>query len=106
MWLGHCARNLHFSTYSHSFLFGSLYQEIPSAFSEANRDVPINFRSFLPFWILLVNKLVKCLRSFLMKLDMGLQSVEETRNLNISHKVNHISFGIDTDITYAVASKR
>jgi len=42
--------NLHFSTYSHSFLFGSLYQE--------------------------------------------------TRNLNISHKVNHISFGIDTDITY------
>ena len=66
-------------------------------------DVPV--RSFLPFWILLVNKLVKCLRIFLMKLDMGLQSVEETRNLNISHKVNHISFGIDTDITYAVASK-
>ena len=31
MWLGQCARNLHFSTYSHSFLFGSLYQEIPSA---------------------------------------------------------------------------
>ncbi|CAE7604901.1 ergic3 [Symbiodinium necroappetens] len=42
--------NLHLSTYSHSFLFGSLYQE--------------------------------------------------TKNLNISHKVNHISFGVDTDITY------
>ena len=26
---------------------------------------------------------------------------EETRNLNISHKVNHISFGVDTDISYA-----
>ncbi|CAJ1451289.1 unnamed protein product [Effrenium voratum] len=42
--------NLHLSTYSHSFLFGSLYQE--------------------------------------------------TRNLNISHTVNHISFGVDADITY------
>eukprot|EP00931_Biecheleriopsis_adriatica_P107987 TRINITY_DN8231_c0_g1_i1.p1 TRINITY_DN8231_c0_g1~~TRINITY_DN8231_c0_g1_i1.p1 ORF type:complete len:366 (+),score=76.90 TRINITY_DN8231_c0_g1_i1:124-1221(+) len=42
--------NLHLSTYSHSFLFGSLYQE--------------------------------------------------TNKLNISHRVNHISFGVDTDISY------
>jgi len=42
--------NVHLSTYSHSYLFGSLYQE--------------------------------------------------TRNMNISHKVNHLSFGIDTDISY------
>jgi hypothetical protein len=42
--------NVHLSTYSHSYLFGSLYQE--------------------------------------------------TRNINISHQINHISFGIDTDIGY------
>lgn len=42
--------NVHLSTYSHSYLFGSLYQE--------------------------------------------------TRNINISHYVNHISFGVDTDIGY------
>lgn len=42
--------NLHLSTYSHSFLFGSLYQE--------------------------------------------------TRNLNISHRINHISFGVDADISF------
>merc|ERR1719401_2948911 len=42
--------NVHLSTYSHSYLFGSLYQE--------------------------------------------------TRNMNISHRVNHISFGVDTDISY------
>lgn len=42
--------NVHLSTYSHSYLFGSLYQE--------------------------------------------------TRNINISHHVNHISFGVDTDIGY------
>merc|ERR1719408_313386 len=42
--------NVHLSTYSHSYLFGSLYQE--------------------------------------------------TRNINISHHVNHISFGTDTDISY------
>jgi len=42
--------NVHLSTYSHSYLFGSLYQE--------------------------------------------------TRNINISHVVNHISFGTDTDISY------
>lgn len=42
--------NVHLSTYSHSYLFGSLYQE--------------------------------------------------TRNMNISHFVNHISFGEDTDIGY------
>jgi hypothetical protein len=42
--------NVHLSTYSHSYLFGSLYQE--------------------------------------------------ARNINISHKVNHISFGVDTDISY------
>lgn len=42
--------NVHLSTYSHSYLFGSLYQE--------------------------------------------------TRNMNISHKVNHLSFGVDTDISY------
>ncbi|CAE8614754.1 unnamed protein product [Polarella glacialis] len=42
--------NVHLSTYSHSYLFGSLYQE--------------------------------------------------TRNLNISHTINHLSFGVDTDISY------
>jgi len=42
--------NVHLSTYSHSYLFGSLYQE--------------------------------------------------ARNINISHRVNHISFGVDTDISY------
>mmetsp|Transcript_133461 Transcript_133461/g.232001 ORF Transcript_133461/g.232001 Transcript_133461/m.232001 type:complete len:347 (-) Transcript_133461:226-1266(-) len=42
--------NVHLSTYSHSYLFGSLYQE--------------------------------------------------TKNINISHRVNHISFGVDTDISY------
>mmetsp|Transcript_62231 Transcript_62231/g.148495 ORF Transcript_62231/g.148495 Transcript_62231/m.148495 type:complete len:347 (+) Transcript_62231:185-1225(+) len=42
--------NVHLSTYSHSYLFGSLYQE--------------------------------------------------TRNINITHRVNHISFGADTDISY------
>lgn len=42
--------NVHLSTYSHSYLFGSLYQE--------------------------------------------------TRNMNISHRVNHLSFGVDTDISY------
>jgi len=42
--------NVHLSTYSHSYLFGSLYQE--------------------------------------------------TRNMNISHKVNHLSFGLDTDISF------
>jgi len=42
--------NVHLSTYSHSYLFGSLYQE--------------------------------------------------TRNINISHRINHISFGVDTDISY------
>jgi len=42
--------NVHLSTYSHSYLFGSLYQE--------------------------------------------------SRNINISHKINHISFGVDSDISY------
>lgn len=42
--------NVHLSTYSHSYLFGSLYQE--------------------------------------------------TRNMNITHRINHISFGIETDIGY------
>lgn len=42
--------NVHLSTYSHSYLFGSLYQE--------------------------------------------------TRNINISHTVNHVSFGPDIDISY------
>jgi len=42
--------NVHLSTYSHSYLFGSLYQE--------------------------------------------------TRNINISHRINHISFGIDSDISF------
>eukprot|EP00929_Paragymnodinium_shiwhaense_P057577 TRINITY_DN28825_c0_g1_i1.p1 TRINITY_DN28825_c0_g1~~TRINITY_DN28825_c0_g1_i1.p1 ORF type:complete len:365 (-),score=53.90 TRINITY_DN28825_c0_g1_i1:67-1161(-) len=42
--------NVHLSTYSHSYLFGSLYQE--------------------------------------------------TRNINITHKINHISFGVDTDIAH------
>jgi len=42
--------NVHLSTFSHSYLFGSLYQE--------------------------------------------------TRNMNISHRINHISFGMDTDISY------
>lgn len=42
--------NVHLSTYSHSYLFGSLYQE--------------------------------------------------ARNINISHRVNHMSFGVDTDISY------
>mmetsp|Transcript_133227 Transcript_133227/g.371389 ORF Transcript_133227/g.371389 Transcript_133227/m.371389 type:complete len:352 (+) Transcript_133227:166-1221(+) len=42
--------NVHLSTYSHSYLFGSLYQE--------------------------------------------------TRNMNISHRINHISFGTDDDISY------
>lgn len=42
--------NVHLSTYSHSYLFGSLYQE--------------------------------------------------TRNMNISHKINHLSFGVDADISY------
>eukprot|EP00747_Dinoflagellata_sp_TGD_P163851 gnl/TRDRNA2_/TRDRNA2_183008_c0_seq1.p1 gnl/TRDRNA2_/TRDRNA2_183008_c0~~gnl/TRDRNA2_/TRDRNA2_183008_c0_seq1.p1 ORF type:complete len:371 (+),score=84.83 gnl/TRDRNA2_/TRDRNA2_183008_c0_seq1:112-1224(+) len=42
--------NVHLSTYSHSYLFGSLYQE--------------------------------------------------TKNINISHTINHISFGTDTDISY------
>jgi len=42
--------NVHLSTYSHSYLFGSLYQE--------------------------------------------------TRNMNISHTINHISFGVDTDISF------
>mmetsp|Transcript_111256 Transcript_111256/g.346809 ORF Transcript_111256/g.346809 Transcript_111256/m.346809 type:complete len:348 (+) Transcript_111256:136-1179(+) len=42
--------NVHLSTYSHSYLFGSLYQE--------------------------------------------------TRNINISHRINHISFGTDDDISY------
>lgn len=42
--------NIHLSTYSHSYLFGSLYQE--------------------------------------------------TRNINISHIVNHISFGVDTDVNF------
>lgn len=42
--------NIHLSTYSHSYLFGSLYQE--------------------------------------------------TRNINISHTINHLSFGVDTDISY------
>mmetsp|Transcript_28525 Transcript_28525/g.60525 ORF Transcript_28525/g.60525 Transcript_28525/m.60525 type:complete len:347 (-) Transcript_28525:159-1199(-) len=42
--------NVHLSTYSHSYLFGSLYQE--------------------------------------------------TKNMNITHRINHISFGEDTDINY------
>lgn len=42
--------NVHLSTYSHSYLFNSLY--------------------------------------------------EETRNINISHRIDHLSFGHDTDITY------
>lgn len=42
--------NVHLSTYSHSYLFGSLYQE--------------------------------------------------SRNINVSHRINHISFGVDTDISY------
>lgn len=42
--------NVHLSTYSHSYIFGSLYQE--------------------------------------------------TKNINISHRVNHISFGTDADISY------
>lgn len=42
--------NVHLSTYSHSYLFGSLYQE--------------------------------------------------TRKMNISHRINHISFGTDTDISF------
>lgn len=42
--------NVHLSTYSHSYLFGSLYQE--------------------------------------------------ARNINISHRVEHLSFGVDTDISY------
>mmetsp|Transcript_78828 Transcript_78828/g.249132 ORF Transcript_78828/g.249132 Transcript_78828/m.249132 type:complete len:348 (-) Transcript_78828:153-1196(-) len=42
--------NVHLSTYSHSYLFGSLYQE--------------------------------------------------TRNINISHRINHVSFGTDDDISY------
>eukprot|EP00933_Yihiella_yeosuensis_P036654 TRINITY_DN3040_c0_g1_i1.p1 TRINITY_DN3040_c0_g1~~TRINITY_DN3040_c0_g1_i1.p1 ORF type:complete len:365 (-),score=42.67 TRINITY_DN3040_c0_g1_i1:392-1486(-) len=42
--------NVHLSTYSHSFMFGSLYQE--------------------------------------------------TKNLNVSHTINHISFGVDSDISY------
>jgi len=42
--------NVHLSTYSHSYLFGSLYQE--------------------------------------------------SRNINISHTVNHLSFGVDTDISF------
>merc|ERR1712187_319522 len=42
--------NLHLSTYSHSYLFGSLYQE--------------------------------------------------TKNINITHHINHISFGVDKDISY------
>lgn len=42
--------NVHLSTYSHSYLFGSLYQE--------------------------------------------------TKNMNISHRINHISFGVDEDIGY------
>lgn len=42
--------NVHLSTYSHSYLFGSLFSE--------------------------------------------------TKYINISHKVNHISFGVDTDISY------
>jgi hypothetical protein len=42
--------NVHLSTYSHSYLFGSLYQE--------------------------------------------------TKNMNITHHINHISFGTDTDISY------
>jgi len=42
--------NVHLSTYSHSYLFGSLYQE--------------------------------------------------TRNMNITHRINHVSFGADTDISY------
>jgi hypothetical protein len=42
--------NIHLSTYSHSYLFGSLYQE--------------------------------------------------TRNINISHTINHISYGVDTDISH------
>lgn len=42
--------NVHLSTYSHSYLFGSLYQE--------------------------------------------------TRNMNISHTINHVSFGEDTDISF------
>jgi len=46
--------NVHLSTYSHSYLFGSLYQE--------------------------------------------------TRNLNITHTINHLSFGIDTDISYIKAN--
>merc|ERR1719387_876017 len=45
--------NVHLSTYSHSYLFGSLYQE--------------------------------------------------TKNMNISHKINHISFGVDEDISYIKA---
>lgn len=43
--------NVHLSTYSHSYLFGSLYQETKNS-------------------------------------------------MNITHKINHISFGTDTDITY------
>jgi len=42
--------NVHLSTYSHSYLFGSLYQE--------------------------------------------------TRNMNITHTINHFSFGVDADISY------
>merc|ERR1719401_2242887 len=42
--------NVHLSTYSHSYLFGSLYQE--------------------------------------------------TKNMNITHHINHVSFGADTDISY------
>jgi hypothetical protein len=42
--------NVHLSTYSHSYLFGSLYQE--------------------------------------------------TRKINVSHTINHISFGVDTDISF------
>jgi len=46
--------NVHLSTYSHSYLFGSLYQE--------------------------------------------------ARNINISHRVNHLSFGVDTDISYVTTN--
>lgn len=45
--------NVHLSTYSHSYLFGSLYQE--------------------------------------------------TKNMNISHQIKHVSFGTDTDISYVKA---
>jgi hypothetical protein len=46
--------NVHLSTYSHSYLFGSLYD----------------------------------------------RSYQENRNINITHRINHISFGTDTDIGY------